>query len=55
MPPLGSPELDRQRTFWRLTLEMGMARERAYIDWLDQCKAVVRGLSAQEEKSRNTD
>jgi hypothetical protein len=40
---LGSPELDRQQTFWRLTLEMGMAMERAYIDWLNQCEAVVRG------------
>lgn len=44
MPPLGSPGLDRQRTFWRLTLEMGMAMERAYINWLDQCEAVVQGM-----------
>jgi PadR family transcriptional regulator, regulatory protein AphA len=44
MPPLGDPDLDRKRTFWRLTLEMGMAMERAYIDWLDQCEAVVQGM-----------
>jgi hypothetical protein len=44
LPPLGSPELDRQRIFWRLTLEMDMAMEQAYINWLDQCEAVVRDM-----------
>ncbi len=43
MPSLDDPELIRKRIFWQLTLEMGMAMERAYIDWLDQCEAVVRG------------
>jgi len=42
-------ELDRRRTFWRLTLEMGMALERAYIDWLDQCAAVVQQMGEPEE------
>ncbi len=49
MPPLGSPELDRQRTFWRLTLEMGMAMEQAYINWLNQCEAVVRDMGEEEK------
>jgi DNA-binding PadR family transcriptional regulator len=49
MPPLGSVELDRKRIFWRLTLEMGMAMEQAYIDWLDQCEAIVRGIGGEEE------
>jgi DNA-binding PadR family transcriptional regulator len=44
MPSLDDPELARKRIFWRLTLEMGMAMERAYIDWLNQCEAVVRGM-----------
>lgn len=44
MPPTGSAELARKRIFWRLTLEMGMAMERAYIDWLDECEGVVRGM-----------
>ncbi|NJO82590.1 MAG: PadR family transcriptional regulator [Blastochloris sp.] len=45
MPALGDPTLDRDRTFWRLTLEMGMAMERAYIAWLGQCEAVVWRMS----------
>jgi hypothetical protein len=48
LPPLGSPELDRQRIFWRLTLEMDMAMEQAYINWLNQCEAIVRGMSKED-------
>ena len=44
MPSLDDPELARKRIFWRLTLEMGMAMERAYIDWLDHCEAVVQEM-----------
>lgn len=35
------PELAHKRMFWRLTLEMGIAMERAYLQWLDQCRAAV--------------
>lgn len=49
MPPTGSAELDRQRTFWRLTLEIGIAMERAYLAWLDQCEAVVREMDWSSE------
>lgn len=49
MPALDNPELARKRIFWWLTLQMGMAMERAYIDWLDQCEAVVRGMGTHEE------
>ncbi len=45
IPLPDDPELARKRIFWRLTLEMGMATERAYIDWLDHCEAVVRGMN----------
>jgi len=41
MPPLGDPSLDRMRTLWRLTLELGIAIEQTYLDWLDQCAAVI--------------
>lgn len=44
VPAHDDPELARKRVFWKMTLEMGMAMERAYIDWLDQCEAVVRGM-----------
>jgi len=52
MPPLGDPTLDRDRTFWRLTLEMGIATEQAYLNWLDQCEAVVRGLDEKHGKTK---
>lgn len=51
MPPLGDPNLDRDRTFWRLTLELGMALEQAYLAWLDQCAQVVRGLEEKHGKT----
>ncbi len=51
LPPLGSSELDRRRTFWRLTLEMGIALEQMYIDWLDRCEAIVRGMDADPASS----
>ncbi|MBK8990001.1 MAG: PadR family transcriptional regulator [Chloroflexi bacterium] len=44
MPPLEDPQIDRMRTLWRLTLELGMAIERTYLDWLDQCTAVITNL-----------
>jgi PadR family transcriptional regulator, regulatory protein AphA len=46
IPQLGDPELDRTRLFWRLTLEMGIATEQNYLDWLAQCEAIVRALDA---------
>lgn len=51
IPPLDDPRLDRRRTFWRLTLELGIALERAYLAWLDQSEAIVR---AMEEDRRPT-
>ena len=48
MPPLDDPDLDRNQTFWRLTLEMGMAMQRTYIEWLDQCEAVVQSIDQDE-------
>ncbi|QPC82250.1 PadR family transcriptional regulator [Phototrophicus methaneseepsis] len=44
MPGLNETGLDRRRTFWRLTLEMGLAMEQMYLDWLDQCEDVIRKL-----------
>jgi len=52
MPPLGDPSLDRMRTLWRLTLELGIAIERTYLDWLDRCAAVIADLpGADNEQS----
>lgn len=44
MPPLEDPQIDRMRTLWRLTLELGMAIEQTYLDWLEQCTAVISNL-----------
>lgn len=45
MPPLGDPTLDRDRTFWRLTLEMGIAMEQMYLDWLNRAIDTMQNLS----------
>ncbi|NWG17976.1 MAG: PadR family transcriptional regulator [Chloroflexi bacterium] len=42
MPPPDDPDLDRKHTFWRLTLEFGIALEETYLRWLDQCEAAIR-------------
>ncbi|MCC6616696.1 MAG: PadR family transcriptional regulator [Anaerolineae bacterium] len=51
MPPLNDPELDRQHTFWRLTLEMGIAMEQMYLNWLAQSEAVIRLMSDASDES----
>lgn len=50
MPTHDDPEIARKRIFWRLTLAMGIAMERAYIDWLNQCAVVVQSMISQEEE-----
>lgn len=54
IPPLGDPSLDRNRTFWRLTLELGMAIERAYLTWLDQCETIVRSMEEGHQPARRS-
>lgn len=49
MPPLDDLQIDRMRTLWRLTLELGMAIERTYLNWLEQCTAVISSLPELEE------
>ncbi len=44
------PEIARKRSFWRLTVEIGVAVERAYLEWLDRCEAVVRELDQLESQ-----
>ncbi|MCS6835693.1 MAG: PadR family transcriptional regulator [Anaerolineae bacterium] len=38
LPGLDDPRLDQRHLFWRLTLEMGIAMERAYLEWLETCR-----------------
>jgi DNA-binding PadR family transcriptional regulator len=45
LPGLNDPTIERDRIFWRLTLEMGIAMEQMYIDWLDRALNAVRNLS----------
>lgn len=47
LPALGQG--DRRQTFWRLTLEMGLAMEQMYLDWLAQCESVIEALPDQPE------
>lgn len=54
IPPLGDPSLDRNRTFWRLTLELGMAIERTYLTWLDQCETIVRGMEEGQQPAHRS-
>lgn len=44
VPALDKPDIDRMRTLWRLTLELGVAVEQTYLDWLDKCTAVIADL-----------
>lgn len=44
MPSLEVLVADRSRTLWRLTLELGMAVEQVYLDWLARCTAVIENL-----------
>jgi PadR family transcriptional regulator, regulatory protein AphA len=50
IPSHPDPTLDRKRIFWRLTLEMGIATERAYINWLDQCEAIIQDIEQDQTK-----
>ena len=43
-PPLDERDLDRDRVFWRLTLELGIALEQTYLRWLEMCAATIETL-----------
>lgn len=49
--PLDDPEIDRMRTLWRLTLELGVALEQTYLNWLDTCASMVSELDEEESDS----
>lgn len=40
--PSDETNIKRKQTFWRLTLELGMALEKTYVDWLEKCKATIQ-------------
>lgn len=41
MPRSDEANTKRKQTFWRLTLELGMALEKTYVDWLEKCQATI--------------
>jgi DNA-binding PadR family transcriptional regulator len=41
IPPLGDPQSTRKNTFCRLTLERGLAIQKANIEWLELCRKIV--------------
>jgi PadR family transcriptional regulator AphA len=50
VPALDDATLDRQRMFWRLTLEMGVALEETYLQWLDQCETIIRNFASEQQE-----
>lgn len=44
LPALEDPQIDRWTALQRLTLEMGLASEAMYLQWLEMAKAVVEQL-----------
>lgn len=38
---LDDPNIDEQRLFWNLTLELGKKQEKAYLEWLYQVEEVL--------------
>ncbi len=44
LPPLEELGGDRELVFQRLTLEWGIALERAYLDWCERARGVIRSL-----------
>ncbi len=52
MPALDDPALNRDRVFWRLTIELGIALEQTYLRWLDLCAQTVEKL--EEMTARDT-
>ncbi len=44
LPPLDDPAADRETMLRRLTVELGKALERAYLEWLDLCRRTVAEL-----------
>jgi PadR family transcriptional regulator, regulatory protein AphA len=44
LPPFDVPDMKREWFFQRMTLEMGLRVEQAYIDWLNDCIERMRRL-----------
>lgn len=51
LPELDSPEISRQQVFWRLTLELGIALEKTYLDWLQTCQQTIQSLEKPDEQT----
>lgn len=49
LPPLDDPSADRETVLRRLTLELGLTLERAYLEWLDLCRRTVAKLPPADD------
>lgn len=47
LPLLGVPSASREKILQRLTLEMGLRREQAYIEWLEQAIDIIHSLKEE--------
>ncbi|MBE0689813.1 MAG: PadR family transcriptional regulator [Anaerolineae bacterium] len=41
LPKLDDASIETRETFWRLTLEFGIALEKTYLEWLEMCARVI--------------
>lgn len=50
IPNPGNNGNERMQVFWRLTLEMGIATEQTYLNWLSYCEKTIRDMNNETEK-----
>ncbi len=48
-PPLDKTQDDRMRTLIRLTVELGLMLDEAYLDWLKLCRATIEEMPQRGE------
>lgn len=53
LPPFDTPEVERAYKLQRLTLDLGIRLEQAYLDWLDESLARLDTLPDAEEHAQN--
>lgn len=48
-PPLDETQDDRMRTLIRLTVELGLMLDEAYLNWLDLCRTTIEAMPQRGE------
>jgi hypothetical protein len=50
MPQEGIARRDQQ--FWRMTLDLGVALEKTYLNWLENCQRTVEAMPEDAQTDR---